>query len=86
MAELKGRVVPPNVLDILIQNGLGTQDFLGFLNNLAKTAPLSGSGTPESNVEGAFLQRYVDIDAVATPGTFEYVKTTPAGKTGWKLT
>lgn len=85
MSEIKGKVIPPNVLDVLIEDGLGTQDLLAFLFNLSKTAPISGSGSPESNVEAAFLTQYTDIDAVGTPGTFQYIKTTESGKTGWKL-
>ena len=82
---IQGKVIPPNVVDIITEGGLASQDFAGFLNNVSKTATISGSGSPESVVTSVIRTFYMDIDAVATPGTFLYIKTTETGKTGWKL-
>ena len=84
--SIKGKVIPPNVIDAITEEGRATQDFAGFLNNVSKTATISGSGSPESVVTAPIRTLYMDIDAVATPGTFLYIKTTETGNTGWKLT
>ena len=82
---IEGRVIPPNVFDILIESGVGTDDFVGFLNNLAKTATISGSGSPEGSVEAAKRTMYMDEDNAAAGSTFLYIMTKESGKTGWKL-
>jgi len=81
-----GKVSPPNILDVIIEDGKPTQDMSGWMNNLSIIAPISGNGSPEGAVEAPFLVQYTDIDAIETPGTFQYIKTTRSGKTGWKLT
>lgn len=83
--SIKGKVIPPNVLDVLIEEGRPTQDFSGFLNNVSKTVTISDSGSPEGVVTAPKRTLYSDDDAIATPGTFLYIKTTETGNTGWKL-
>ena len=83
--SIKGKVVPPNFTDAIVENGRATQDFYGTMVNITNTAPLRGSGSPESVVDARIMTQYMDIDAVDTPGTYLYMKTTETGKTGWKL-
>ena len=80
-----GKVIPPNVIDIVIIDSKPTQDFAGFLNNVSKTITIRGSGSPESVIEAPITTQYMDVDAISVPGTFMYIKTTESGKTGWKL-
>lgn len=82
---IKGKVIPPNVIDTIITDGKPTQDFAGFLNNVSRTITIRGSASPEGVVEAPIGTQYMDLDAIATPGTFMYIKTTETGKTGWKL-
>lgn len=76
---IQGKVIPPNAIDTLIVDGKATPDFIAFLYNLARTASISGSGTPESNVEAPFLTFYTDTDTNTL-----YQKLTESGKTGWQ--
>jgi len=82
---IQGKVIPPNVIDTIINTNKPTQDFAGFLNNVSRTITIRGSGSPESVVEAPITTQYMDTAAVASPGTFMYIKTTESGKTGWKL-
>jgi len=82
---IKGKVIPPNVIDVIAEEGRATQDFSGFLNNVSKIMTISDSGSPEGVVTALKRTFYMDDDAIATPGTFLYIKTTETGNTGWKL-
>ena len=81
----QGKVISPNPTDVIIESGRATDDLSAFMNNVSKTVTLSGSASPESVVTAPIRTLYMDIDAVATPATFLYIKTTQTGNTGWKL-
>lgn len=84
--SVEGSVIAPNRTDILFHEGIASEDMSAWMNNVSRTITISGSGSPESVVEAPKRTLYMDEDAVASPGTFLYIKTTESGNTGWKLT
>jgi|TARA_R110000868_G_scaffold409032_1_gene693713 hypothetical protein len=78
-------ILPPVIDDIIVENGTPTVAFYIWIQQItaAIQAPLTGSGTPESNVIATVGRWYVDTGAAA--GTGIYFKQTGEGNTGWVL-
>jgi len=78
-------ILPPVIDDIIVENGVPTVAFYIWIQQITEAvkAPLTGSGTPESNIVATIGRWYVDTNASA--GTGIYFKQTGEGNTGWIL-
>jgi hypothetical protein len=82
---LAEQILPPLASDRITNDGVPTEQFFLFLVQVAEAVkpPITGSGTPQSNVIATVGRFYVDIAASA--GTGIYFKQTGEGNTGWVL-
>tara|TARA_R110000803_G_scaffold209398_1_gene278946 strand:+ start:276 stop:527 length:252 start_codon:yes stop_codon:yes gene_type:complete len=78
-------ILPPVLSDIIVENGTPTVPFYLWIQQVTEAvkAPLTGSGTPESNIIATVGRWYVDTSASA--GTGIYFKQSGEGNTGWVL-
>jgi hypothetical protein len=74
----------PLSTDVLIENGIATDTFYSWIDQVTRAIqpPLLGSGNPEGAIPSHVGRWYVDQDTV---GTGIYLKETGDGDTGWVL-
>lgn len=66
-------IVPPlGVIPVVDQKGYMTASFRAFTTQVAKTAIMSGSGSPEGVVSAESTQEYMDTAGIA--GAIKYIK------------
>lgn len=80
MAEI---ILQPAINERIVIDGVPTPQFYTWLEQVSEAIkpPLTGSGSPESNVIASVGRWYVDTSA--SVGTGIYFKETGEGDTGW---